>query len=141
VTQPWWKEGVRFECTGRGCCCVTHGNNGFVYITPQDLERIAQKLELSVSAAARRYCHKDADGRLLLKDAPATQACIFLTSSGCEVYEARPTQCRTWPFWPENMTRAAWAKVAAFCPGVGSGRLWTADEIAIQLALQRESDR
>ena len=28
-------------------------------------------------------------------------------------------QCRTWPFWPENMSSKAWTSIAAFCPGVG----------------------
>jgi len=52
--------------------------------------------------------------------------CRFLdpvTKKRCLVYEARPAQCRTWPFWPENMNARAWDReVVAFCPGVGKGR-------------------
>jgi Fe-S-cluster containining protein len=32
-------------------------------------------------------------------------ACAFLDGARCTVYEARPTQCRTFPFWKENLRR------------------------------------
>jgi Fe-S-cluster containining protein len=48
----------------------------------------------------------------------------------CGVYEARPLQCRTWPFWPGNLaSREAWEEAAGTCPGINRGRLWTLDEI------------
>lgn len=46
------------------------------------------------------------------------------------MYDIRPRQCRTWPFWPENMKRSFWEEeIAPFCPGIGQGRLFTAVEI------------
>jgi len=29
--------------------------------------------------------------------------CIFLESTGCRVYPARPAQCRTYPFWEQKI--------------------------------------
>jgi Fe-S-cluster containining protein len=59
----------------------------------------------------------------------------------CSVYEGRPDQCRTWPFWPEVMDAKTWKKeVAAFCPGVGKGRLHSAEEIRKNLVLQSKSE-
>ena len=138
-TNAWWRHGVRFECRKRGCCCVTHGDAGYVFLPLQDRLRLAAFLGVAPSVLVSRYCVR-IDGRHYLMDAPGSQACAFLGPDGCTVYEARPTQCRTWPFWLENMSEEAWARTAAFCPGIGRGRLWTASEIAAQLRLQLASD-
>ena len=53
--------------------------------------------------------------------------CIFLKrdkegKSLCSIYPVRPTQCRTWPFWPENLkTPRHWARAAKNCPGMKNG--------------------
>jgi hypothetical protein len=65
--------------------------------------------------------------------------CPFLQDYRCAVYEARPWQCRTWPFWPENMNSAVWEKeVSPWCPGAGKGRLYTAVEIDEILAKKKD---
>jgi Fe-S-cluster containining protein len=57
--------------------------------------------------------------------------CIFWDrEAGCTVYEARPVQCRTWPFWPENIaTRKAWERTTKICPGSGRGQFFSVEEI------------
>jgi Fe-S-cluster containining protein len=43
---------------------------------------------------------------------------------GCSIYSVRPYQCRTWPFWPENLTTPNhWQRSAARCPGMAAGGL------------------
>jgi len=142
VREPWWKQGLRFECTGRGCCCVTRGQSSFVYVTLEDRRRLARHLGLSTSTFTRRYCVRP-DGFFQLKDRPGTEACIFLEGRGCLAYPARPTQCRTWPFWPQTLeSPEVWKeKVLAVCPGAGRGRLWSAEEIARARDEQEEADR
>ncbi len=40
----------------------------------------------------------------------------------CAIHEVRPNQCRTWPFWTENLrSQAAWERAAERCPGMDSG--------------------
>ena len=42
----------------------------------------------------------------------------------CSIYKARPTQCRTWPFWSENMKTKIWnEEIQSFCPGIGKGKI------------------
>ncbi len=62
-----------------------------------------------------------------------------MKDSRCAVYDARPWQCRTWPFWPENMNETVWEReVASYCPGVGKGRLYSAEEIKLIIAKKRD---
>lgn len=134
----WWEQGVRFECQGSGRCCVSRGAYGYVYLTLQDRRLLAKHLRLTTSAFTRKFCEKEA-GIWKLRD--FTSACRFLEGKRCGVYEARPTQCRTWPFWPETLTAKGWSReVAAYCPGVGKGRTWSGPEIRRLLEEQKASE-
>lgn len=127
-SNSFYKDGLRFECQGSGKCCTSRGEYGYVYLTAEDRRAMANYLKLKQGTFTRRYCEKT-DGYFHLKSGP-TPDCIFLKDKRCEVYEARPSQCRTWPFWPENMNAKTWNRdVASFCPGVGKGRLYTSAEI------------
>jgi Fe-S-cluster containining protein len=75
-----------------------------------------------------------------LKEIRKNGECIFLKKNKCSVYKARPTQCRTWPFWPENMSSKTWNKeIVNFCPGVGKGKLITKNKINSFLQLERNN--
>jgi Fe-S-cluster containining protein len=138
VAKPeWWEQGVRFECQGSGRCCVSRGEFGFVYLTLEDRKRMGKLLKISTGEFTRRYTAKT-DGVYHVKDAKGPD-CLFLKNNRCEVYEARPVQCRTWPFWPEVMGAKTWAKeVKAFCPGVGKGKTVSAQDIRATLAEQTQ---
>ena len=121
-SKKWWSEGVRFECQGSGQCCVSRGQYGYVYLTLEDRQNMGRLMKITTSEFTRKFCAKT-DGVYHVADGP-TPDCQFLKNNRCEVYQARPMQCRTWPFWPEVMAPKAWAKeVAAFCPGVGKGKV------------------
>lgn len=98
---------------------------------------MADALGLPVAEFRRKYCDRT-DGHLHLKDPELD--CVFLDGTRCSVYEARPEQCRTWPFWPENMVdQRTWnEEVVSFCPGVGKGRLHTLEEIRATLRRVKE---
>ena len=66
--------------------------------------------------------------------------CVFLDRVSvpgravCGVYRTRPGQCRTWPFWPENLSsRRAWdaAKRRTPCPGMDEGKLVPIERVRI----------
>jgi len=136
----WWGEGVRFECQGSGKCCTSHGEFGFVFLTLEDRQRMAKHLKISTSVFTRKYCDKLGPA-FHLKEDGKNPDCLFLREKRCSIYEARPVQCRTWPFWPEVMPAKAWKKeVVSFCPGVGKGRVWTREEIETRLKDQSKSE-
>ena len=135
----WWKKGIQFECQGSGKCCVSRDDYGYVYMTKQDRIRMAKSLGLTTTQFTKQYCEKE-DGIYHLIDGNDGY-CQFLKNNQCSVYEGRPTQCRTWPFWPEVMNPKTWNKeVKSFCPGVGKGRVWNEEEIREQLAEQIHSE-
>jgi uncharacterized protein len=126
--QAWYHEGLRFSCTRCGNCCTSHGEYSYVYVAAPDQEALAAHLGLGVTEFLARYCAEE-DGYVLLRmDQPE---CPFLTPERtCSVYPARPKQCRTWPFWEENLVRARWeGPVAEICPGLGQGELHPAAEV------------
>ena len=63
--------------------------------------------------------------RKSLKEFP-TGDCVFFDGQTrkCTVYEARPRQCRTWPFWDSNLKSPDdWKHTCSVCPGSGKGQL------------------
>jgi uncharacterized protein len=133
----FYTEGIRFECQGSGRCCTTRGEYGFVYLPEEDLKRLARHLGVTIYELRKQHCAKTDDHVHL---AHPELDCAFLDGTRCSVYEARPEQCRTWPFWPENMRAKTWrTEIETFCPGVGKGKLYSAAEIDAILSAQKES--
>jgi Fe-S-cluster containining protein len=113
-----------------------------VWFTPEEGSALAAELGLAEPEFYRRYARK-VDNRWSLREHKTTHGydCVFLdreTIPGkavCSVYSSRPTQCRTWPFWPEMLkSRSAWDgfKRRTPCPGMDQGRLVSVEQIRIQ---------
>lgn len=134
--REWYKGGLRFTCTQCGNCCT--GAPGYVWFDQAEAEAIAAHLGLSVEAFIEKYTHS-VFGRRSIGERPGEQGydCVFLErradgTAQCGIYPVRPRQCRTWPFWPENLkSPEAWQQTRSTCPGSGRGRLYGVDEIRI----------
>jgi len=137
----FYKNGLKFECQGSGKCCTSHGEYGFVFLTLEDRKRIAKQLKISTLQFTKNYCQKN-KGLFHLREDLGNPDCLFLKNKRCSIYSARPTQCRTWPFWPEVLNAKTWRKdVASFCPGVGKGKLHSKEEIHHSMMEQYETER
>ena len=89
---------------------------------------MAEHLGLEVDEFLSRYARR-VGGRYTLKEVE-NYNCVMLGEKGCTVYEVRPIQCRTFPFWDENLySRRGWKSAAESCPGMGKGRHFDFEEI------------
>jgi len=125
---PWFDDGLRFQCTRCGNCCT--GEPGNVWLTDPELAKLARRLELTENELRRRYTRRVLGvGRSLLEK-PNGDCVFFDRDAGCTVYEDRPKQCRTWPFWRDVVrTETTWEIEAQDCPGMNQGRHFHRDEI------------
>lgn len=139
--KQWWSEGVQFQCQGSGKCCTSHGEFGYVFFSPEDRKLAAKVLGITPKQFKDQYCVKVEDSWALKEPEDKSPDCIFLKNKRCSIYEGRPTQCRTWPFWPEVMQAKAWTKaVVEFCPGVGKGQVISKETIDKTLLEQSAND-
>jgi Fe-S-cluster containining protein len=138
--REWYADGLRFECTQCGSCCT--GPPGAVWFTPEEGRSMAAKLGLDEATFYQRYARRLDEG-WSLTETKTEQGfdCVFLDRQSipgkaiCSMYEVRPIQCRTWPFWPENLrTKRHWETVKRVtpCPGMNSGKLVPIEKIRIQ---------
>ena len=114
--EPWFEEGLRFKCTGCGKCCT--GASASVNLSRSDLDRLAAFKRIPAGRFVRIYTRL-AKGRRVLTNRPGSGDCVFLENNACSVYEARPIQCRTFPFWPEIVRdRESWEATSRLCEGI-----------------------
>jgi Fe-S-cluster containining protein len=111
---------MRFACQA-GCtrCCE---QQGFVYLTEDDIPRLAAFLRMTSRAFEERYVYRTK--RLRRLRVPRHAQCEFLKDGACSVHQAKPFQCAAFPFWPELVgNRKNWRRTAEWCPGIDKGEL------------------
>lgn len=112
----WYSEGLRFKCTECGKCCT--GTPGYVWVNAEEMEEMAAFLEISLREFKQKYVRRVGQRHSLL-ESKQSYDCIFLKENKCQVYGARPTQCRTFPWWPQNLSsKKAWQETARACEGI-----------------------
>ncbi len=135
---PWYSSGLSFECTQCGNCCSGPGA-GYVWVNEQEVLSLAKTMGMSdrLDEFERKFTRRVGARVSLVEYSDGD--CIFLDpkSRTCSVYESRPVQCRTWPFWKSTVnTPKDWAKAGKGCPGCNQGKLYSLEEI--QVALNRD---
>lgn len=92
---------------------------------------MAKTLGLGHQEFLERFAQRHGAG-WVLKEVPEPDGegfdCVLLARdpdtglTRCTVHRERPTQCRTWPFWPENLkSPRAWRQAGSECEGIGQG--------------------
>ena len=137
--RPWYADGLQFTCSQCGNCCT--GGPGFVWISKEEIGRMAAHLQLTTEELIDQHCRKIGARYSLNENRNSRKEfdCTFLkeiavesatgdaeaksTRRVCTVYPVRPLQCRTWPFWKSNLEdQEAWDEAAVRCHGMNTGR-------------------
>ncbi|WP_020467281.1 YkgJ family cysteine cluster protein [Singulisphaera acidiphila] len=128
----WYGDGLSFECTRCGACCT--GAPGYVWVIAEEIARLAAYRGETVDQFSKQYVRRVGQ-RYSLIEKPGGDCIFWDKASGCTVYSARPVQCQTWPFWPENLESPEdWEGVKSVCPGSGRGQWFSLEEIQASAA-------
>lgn len=118
------KEGFDFAFDPQGCefcngnCCI--GESGNIWINKLEIEKLANHLKLSLNDLRIKYLEKRGY-KYSIKEVQLSKdnyACVFfnLEKKQCSIYEARPIQCRTFPFW--DYFKSNKQEVIEECPAI-----------------------
>ena len=121
VVKPWYRDGLRFQCTQCGNCCT--GATGTVRLSDDEIEVLAKRLDLSLHDFCAIYTRRLRDGDISLREMRGGD-CVFYVRQAkrCGIYEDRPRQCRSWPFWRSVIdSEQRWNEEARECPGMNQG--------------------
>ena len=176
LALPWYEDGLDFSCTGCSKCCQVDGD---VWLAPEEVSTIVQFLgnENKIGSNVNNVSPIDEFRKSFVRAeiAPAGTdgdhsqswmclkrkegACVFLDPSGkCGIYDDRPIQCRTYPFWPsllessedwaeesvlpddliidEEKNERHWSAEHGGCEGIGIGKI--IDIVAASAANKRD---
>jgi Fe-S-cluster containining protein len=140
LDRAFYAQGLRFSCARCSACC--RHEEGFVFLSGKDASLLGEALNMEFQEFTKAFCRwvPAADGidKLSLKE-KSNFDCIFWKQNGCSVYEARPLQCRAFPFWHSVLSsKANWNLTAKSCPGIGQGTLHSRDYIKKWLAIRQK---
>ena len=87
--------------TCEGNCCI--GESGYIWITQDEIEKLAKFQNITtnevISKDLKKVGYKYSIRETKLSE--TNYACKFfdIHKKQCSIYDARPNQCRTFPFW------------------------------------------
>ena len=101
-----------------GNCCI--GESGYIWISIKEIEKLASYLNLPIKEVFLKYINK-IDYKFSLKEVYISKnnyRCIFfnMDKKQCDIYEVRPTQCKTYPFW--DRFKKYKSEVIKECPAI-----------------------
>jgi Fe-S-cluster containining protein len=128
MPEPWYQNGLQFECT-RCCACCT-GGPGSVLVSDDEIAALAAHEGLSDAEFRASHTRTLRGGDVSLREKRGNDCVFFERGRGCAVYDLRPRQCRTWPFWRSVVSSPeSWSEETRDCPGMDRGAHHAVEEI------------
>ena len=117
------KNGYNYSFDSSACstcqarCCT--GESGYIHVNTLEIDNIANFFGLETIEFVNKYLFKNGyKYSIKEREVGESYECVFYDrdSNGCSIYEVRPTQCITFPFWEYFKDRVDELKIE--CPGV-----------------------
>jgi Fe-S-cluster containining protein len=135
-SRPWYHEGLRFRCLACGQCCT--GAPGHVWLRAAEIAALAAALGMEAPAFEAAFVRTLGQRKSLTERDDGDCVLFDKATRRCTVYDARPAQCRTWPFWASNLrSPETWEETRQACPGTRRGPLVDRQQIDRQAAVVR----
>lgn len=130
MLDPFFKNGLRFKCMQCSHCC--RYSPGYVFLSKEDIIVLLRSSPMSKEdffSAYLRIVKVNDFYKISLKE-KENWDCIFWEDGHCSVYEYRPLQCRSYPFWSSYLvSKQIWDNLKLNCPGIDKGPLHDKNEI------------
>lgn len=103
--------------TCNGMCC--RGFSGYVWLDREEIMSMADTMNMDIASFSSQYV-RQVQGRLSLLEhvINGEHFCCFFAPIDCRctIYQNRPKQCRTFPFWDRFKEESQ--RLLLQCPGV-----------------------
>ena len=113
---PYHFDSKACKTCGGKCC---RGLEGYIWISMEELEKMAGTRKMDLALFSKQYV-RQVQGKLSLQERIINGehfCCFFdLIDCRCIIYQSRPKQCRTFPFWDQFKKDPQ--KLFEECPGV-----------------------
>lgn len=135
--EKFYDKGLNFECRQCSKCC--RHESGLVLLSKADLLKLCNITTMTESEFLLKYCRvvnyqNENHVSLIEKD---NKDCVFW-QDGCSVYEARPLQCKSYPFWERILDPLAWQEESQSCIGINSSANLVSKETIDNFIKQKE---
>ncbi len=140
MDTSFYRNGLQFECRRCSRCCRI--DPGYVFLTESDLSELLHATGYTRDEFLNEYCRWVAVNGFLYLSLKEKQNydCIFWDQEGCTVYEHRPIQCKSYPFWESFLvSEGQWEALKFSCPGVGVGPTHSREEIENWVQLRKRT--
>lgn len=111
---------INFSCKSCGNCCC--GSEGAIWVNDIEQSKISEALGLEILQFKSKYTRL-LNGKTSLKEIKKNDNdywCVFLDEKKkCSIYNYRPEQCRTFPYWKHIIENEDYLNLTAKqCQGI-----------------------
>ena len=127
------QDKFKFSCHDKLECFKTCCRDINIFLTPYDVLRMKNKLELTSGDFIKKHTHvlkapNSGFPVVILKMREDNLVCPFITDFGCQVYHVRPWSCRMAPVEVRGAEVYGIAFKKSYCHGLNEAQEWTVQE-------------